>query len=230
MRAIADGQILDDPGLLGSSGQVLFDPDQLTYYGISLGGIEGAVLWAEGGAPVDRAALHVGGAMWSTMLERSSNWSLFEVPLEVAIPDPADRQILFAYSQLLWDPVDPISWVDPLAERELLLQIAIHDEQVPNFTSDTLARSVGLDVLAPAVAPPQGLLPAEGPLTRAYVQFDPQKAAPPDSNRPAPVTDAHTTPRDWPGQRHQVVDFLTTGAVSHFCGDAPCIPSNPGSP
>ncbi len=230
MLAIADGDVLDDPALMGDDDQVLFDPDQLYYYGISLGGIEGAVLWAEGGAPVERAALHVGGAMWSTMLERSSNWSLFEVPLQTAVPDPSNRQMLFAFSQLLWDPVDPISWVTPLAERDLLLQVSVHDEQVPNFVSEALARSVDLPLLAPAVDRPQGLVAAEGPQPRAYVQFDPGKAAPPDSNRPAPVTDAHTTPRDWPGQRHQVARFLQTGEVEHFCGTAPCTSSNPGDP
>jgi len=229
MAGVAEGQLLDEPGLHGASGQVLFDPDQLVYYGISLGGIEGAVLWAEGGAPVDHAALHVGGAMWSTMLERSSNWTLFEVPLQGAVTDPAERQVLFSFSQLLWDPVDPISWVDPLSERDFLLQIAIHDEQVPNFASDSLARSSGLQLLSPEHHVPLGLDTAAGPLQRAYVQFDPEKAAPPPENRPAPVTDAHTTPRDWPGQRQQVVHFLQTGEVQHVCGAEPCTSSNPGT-
>ncbi len=230
MNGVAAGQLLDHPDLRGAQGQVLFDPDRLYYYGISLGGIEGAVLWAEGGAPVERAALHVGGAMWSTMLERSSNWTLFDVPLQSTVPDPADRQLLFAFSQLLWDPVDPMTWSDPLRERDLLLQISIHDEQVPNFASDALARTVGLPVLAPEVGDPMGLAPSAGPLDRGYTQFDPDKPALPDSNRPAPTTEAHTTPRDWPGQRHQVVHFLTTGEVAHFCGDAPCTSSNVGIP
>ena len=226
------GHLLDHPGLAGRDGQVLFDPDRRYYYGISLGGIEGAVLWATD-APVDAAALHVGGAMWSTMLERSSNWPLFEGILVRVVDDPADRQLLYSLSQLYWDPVDPMSYTADLQRperRPALLQIAIGDEQVPNFTSDALARSVGLPLLAPEVGVPEGLSSAAGPLTRAYVQFDPGTDLPPATNRPAPVTDAHTTPRTWPGARHQVVRFLRDGVIEHFCGDAPCTASNPGTP
>lgn len=230
MLGIAQGDILDDPDLLGASGQVLFDPDQLYYYGISLGGIEGAVLWAEGGAPVDGAVLHVGGAMWSTMLERSSNWPLFEGALVNVVTDPADRQLLYSYSQLHWDAVDPISWVDALATKPFLLQESIGDEQVPNFATEVLARSTGLPLLEPSATQPVGLPLATGPLGRGLVQFDPEKALPPRTNRPAPETDAHTTPRDWAGQRQQVVTFLLEGEVRHYCGDAPCTPDNPGEP
>jgi hypothetical protein len=98
------------------------------------------------------------------------------------------------------------------------------------MTTEALARSVGLPLLAPAATAPYGLPPVDGPLPRALTQFDPGKALPPETNRPAPTTDAHTTPRLWAGQRHQTVEFLLTGQVVHPCGDAPCTETNPGVP
>jgi len=227
-EAVRQGAIIDHADLVGASGQVLADPDQVVYYGISLGGIAGSVMWAND-PPIDAVAFHVGGAMWSTMLERSSNFPLFEAALVRTVPEPADRQFLYSFSQLFWDPVDPITWVPELAERDLLLSIAVHDEQVPNMTSEALARSIELPLLQPAVSVPSGLTEAQAPLQRAFVQLDPGMPPPPDENRPAPVTDAHTTPRLWEGHEEQVVHYLNAGVVEHFCGDTPCTSDNPGA-
>ena len=227
-EAVKQGFIVDHPDLVGESGQSLADPSRVYYHGISLGGIAGAVMWAND-PPFERAAFHVGGAMWSTMLERSSNFPLFEAALVRAVPEPDDRQILYSFSQLFWDPVDPISWVPELSQRDFLLSIAIGDEQVPNMTSDAFARSTGLPLLAPEVSAPREIVVEGGPLSRGYVQLDPLKPLPPTENRPAPVTDAHTTPRLWEGHREQVVRFLLDGEVVHTCGSAPCSDDNQGS-
>ncbi len=107
-QLVLDGDLLDDPLFEGRDGQSLPARGSLQYYGISLGGIEGAVLSGTG-APIDRAVLHVGGSTWSTMLERSSNWEVFESLLVPTVPDAADRQLLYAVSQILWDSADPLS-------------------------------------------------------------------------------------------------------------------------
>ena len=208
------------------------DPSRIFYYGISLGGIEGAVLLAQD-PPLDGAVLHVGGSMWSTMLERSSNWTVFEFILIDHIEDPGDRQVLYAASQLWWDPVDPLSWSEELSAKKLLLQEAIGDEQVANLTTEALARSIGLEVLEPVVRVPFGVAPV-GPLppgSRALSQFDPEAPAPPNGNRPAGVTRAHSDPRLWKGTRQQVIDYLRPGSeeqVVHHCGASPCAASNTG--
>ncbi len=229
----ASGALFDDPVFVGTNGQSLPDSDHVRYYGISLGAIEGAVMWAHD-PPMDAAAFHVGGSMWSTMLERSSNWTAFELLLPSVVPEPADRQILYAVSQLWWDPVDPISWVDALRTRPFLMQQALGDEQVANLTTDALARSVGIPLLAPPVQQVDGLTTQSAPMapgSSALVQFDPQLAYPPDENRPAPVTGAHDGPRTWSGARQQVVDYLRVGeegTVTHHCGAGPCTATNPG--
>lgn len=231
-EALRDGDLLDEPVFEGVSGQSLPRRDRLGYFGISLGGIQGA-LFVGLGAPVDAAVLHVPGAMWSTMLERSSNFSLLETPLVRRVPDAAERQQLYAWTQLHWDRADPLlaaaTW--PADAPPVLLQEALHDEQVPNLTTRALARTLGLPAVGPMTDPPFGLDSAAAPTpagTSAFVQHDPQTAPPPDANRPAPVTEAHDLPRDFPGVQAQVLRFLQDAVVVHPCGDAPCTPRNAG--
>lgn len=229
----SSGGLFEDPVFLGASGQSLPDPSHVSYYGISLGAIEGAVLLAQD-PPLDAAAFHVGGASWSTMLERSSNWAAFELFIRAAVESAADRQVLYSLSQLWWDPVDPMSYTTQLTGRSFLLQESIGDDQVPNLTTEMFARTVGLPVLNPVGEVPFGLSAVDGPLppgSQALVRFDPEITPPPLDNRPAPVTGAHGEPRTWPGARLQVRDHLTQGLegqIIHHCGDAPCSAENQG--
>jgi hypothetical protein len=231
MELVADGALLEDPALLGASGQVLGDPSRIYYYGISLGAIQGMVMLAQD-PPIESAVTHVGGGVWSTMLERSSNWPIFESPLTSAVPDPGDRQALYAFSQLFWDAADPIAWTTELASTPFLLQESIGDEQVPNLSTEVVARSVGLPLLQPSVNAPFGVDPVTGPLppdSRALVQFDPELPIPPDGNRPPEESGAHGAPRLWPGTEHQTLDYLLQDRiVVHHCGDDPCSASNQG--
>jgi hypothetical protein len=220
-----EGGLLEDPALLGVA-----DPTQVFYVGVSLGSIEGAVVQAID--PSFRAAvLHVGGSTWSTMLERSSNWPVFEDLLVAGVPSPRDRQLGYALSQLYWDPVDPAGYVAELRQRSVLWQEAIGDDQVPNLTTETLMRGVGAPLLEPAVSVPVGIASSATPIAPAWSQLDPELGIPPDVNRPAPKTGAHGEPREWEGTKEQVLRFLDPedpGVIEHFCGEAPCSASNPG--
>ncbi|MBA2321736.1 MAG: hypothetical protein H0V89_11335 [Deltaproteobacteria bacterium] len=231
LELVRAGDFVQDDVFRGVSGQLLADPTRVVYYGISLGAIQGAVLLAQD-PPIDAAVLHVGGGVWSTMLERSSNWPLFELALKNVVPDPYDRQQLYAFSQLLWDPADPIAWTPELSGATFLLQESIGDEQVPNLTTEIVARSIGLPLLQPSVTRPFGVETVEAPLpadSRALVQFDPEVPLPEDTNRPASFSGAHAAPRLWPGTRHQILAYLLEDrVVIHPCGAAPCAASNPG--
>ncbi|TNE87390.1 MAG: hypothetical protein EP330_18150 [Deltaproteobacteria bacterium] len=228
LSLVRDGDLLDDPFFLG-----LADPDTVVYYGISLGGIEGQVFMAQH-PPVEAAVLHVPGGVWSTMLERSTQWPIFELVMDEAVPSPHDRQLLYAFSQLFWDPVDPVSWTEEFGSELVLLQESIGDEQVPNMTTELLARSAGLPILEPYVRLPYDLettgdLPSGG---AALVQFDTLYAEPLDVNRPPALTGAHQDARLFPGASAQTVEFLTPGQfgkVTHFCGANPCTTDNDGS-
>ncbi len=229
---VADGHLASDPVLRGPDGRSLASAATPAYYGISLGAIQGAVAVGTG-LPVDAAVLHVGGSMWSTMLERSSNFLVFDGVVRNVVPDPASRAELLAWTQLHWDLVDPLSGELASVDAPILLQEALGDEQVPNLTTRVLARSAGWPAVGPMVDAPWGLEriePAPSPMS-AFVQFDPELPLPDETNRPAEVTGAHATPRGWPGHRAQTVTFLrpaTRGVVVHPCGDAPCSASNPG--
>ncbi len=237
-RALAtlalDGALYDHPVFEGESGQSLPQRGRLVYYGISLGGIEGAV-FVSGGAPVSAAVLHVGGGTWSTMLERSSNWPIFEGLLVEVVEDPWDRQVLFALSQMWWDPADPMASAGLLtAGPPVLLQESLGDEQVPNLTTRALARAAGLPQQAPSVETVWGLesiLAPTRPGQSAYMQYDPERPLPPDTNQPAPVTEAHTIPRVWAEHRATVGAFValyTEGSLISACDEEPCSASNSG--
>jgi hypothetical protein len=225
---VADGELLSDPLFEGRA-----DATKLRYFGISLGGIEGATTLANADPSLLRyGVFHVGGSTWSTMLERSKNWSSFEGLVEAGIDSPADRQTLYALSQLFWDPVDPAVYAERLAGRDVLWQIALGDDQVPNLTSWTLARGAQASLLAPVAVPVAGLAEQAAPMRGpAVAQFDPETVDHEGVNRPSPETNAHDLPRLWPGMQAQVRRFLDgddPGIVIHACGAAPCAASNPG--
>jgi hypothetical protein len=227
-RLIVEGNVLDDPALHGL-------PDkngELRYYGISLGGIAGAVTLANN-SRIGHGVFNVGGGAWSTMLERSSQWIPFDWIMVEMVPSNRDRQLMYALSQLFWDPVDPMNHVEALRGRSVVWQEAIGDEQVPNMTTRMLARAVGATHLEPVVESVVGLATGAGPIELpGYVQFDPEVERPVQANQPGVPSGAHGAPRTWPGTRQQIVlfnDWEAPGVLLHFCGDAPCSESNPGA-
>ncbi len=220
----AAGALFDDPLFEG-----LADRTNIVYYGISLGGIEGSVMFANQ-STIERAVFHVGGSAWATMLERSAQWPPFDIVVTREFPDPWDRQVLYAATQVLWDPVDPAAHADRLAGRGVVWQESMGDEQVPNLTTELLVRSVGATLATPSFTTPYGLvaaaLPTAGP---TMVQYDPEVGYPEAVNRPGGSSGAHSIPRSWPGCIQQSAHFLATGEVENFCGEAACSASNPGN-
>ncbi len=228
IHLVADGGLLDDPAIGAGA-----DTSRIYYYGISLGAIEGSVTLALQDT-VEYAVMHVGGAAWSTMLERSSNWPAFEARVAMTLPSAWDRQLLYAASQLYWDAVDPASYVEDLQGRSFVWQEAIGDNQVPNITTELLMRGVGAPLATPEVQLPALIdtvtLPSQGPV---WVQFDPELGAPDPVNRPASNTGAHDLPRMWEGTKAQTAGFFESGAegwVTHYCGAGPCTASATGAP
>jgi len=227
VELITAGDLLDDPVFQGAQGQALADVDSVTYWGISMGGILGGVLMSHS-PEVEAGVLHVGGGGWSTLLERSRNWTNFEFMVLDAVPRPEDRQVFYALSQLFWDAVDPLSYAGELQDRNILLQEAFGDDAVNNMTTRILARSLALPLLTPSVDEVYGLEPVPADLpagSRAMVQFDPERGAPPNKNRPASFSGAHDVTVGWDVTRWQAGDFLdpsSMGSVVHYCGDSPC--------
>lgn len=230
IQLLTEGGLADDPMFQGASGQKLLDTSNITWWGMSMGSILGGVVLANN-EHVDRAVFHIGGSSWSTLLERSSNWTIFEVAMVDRIADPTDRQVLYSASQLWWDPVDPIAWTPELRERSFVQQMNLEDESVQNIGTMMLARSLELPVLSPAEAPP-GLLTVASPVSvgnRALAIFDPGRRDQIDHNRPGLANGAHASTFEWPGVVEQSRTFLKTGEIVHYCGANPCTSSNRGN-
>ena len=230
VRLVLEGGLLDDPVMLGASGQRLANPDSVNFWGLSMGGTLGGVLMAQD-LPVEAGVLTVGGGGWSTLLERSSNWTQFESLILSSMPQPEDRQLIYALGQLFWDEVDPMTYGPELQSSSILLQESIGDDAVANLATRNLARTLGLPVLSPEVDVPYGLMTEAADLpvgSRALVQFDSERAMPADENRPASYTGAHTATYVWDEHVWQARDFLMPGMegqVNHYCGPDPCTAS-----
>ncbi len=215
VRLVQDGPLLDHAIFAGKA-----DKNTVRYYGISLGGIEGATLMALTPS-LPHAVLHVGGGAWSTMLERSQNWSLFEELLTGSgLDDPRDRQVLYSLSQLFWDPADPASYTDELQDRSVLWQFALGDDQVPNLASYVVARGAGAKLLRPTLDI-VGMEPVDGPSPGPVVTlYDPEEGSSDATNRPAEDTTSHDAPRHWASCTRQTMRFLA--AEDPGVAEAPC--------
>ncbi len=216
-----------EEAFLAWEGGSLVDAERIHYFGISLGWIEGAVCLAKSEV-VEYGVLHVPGSMWATMLERSSNWTDFESFVTDTQPDPALRQVMYALSQLLWDPVDPIHYTEALEAKSALWQVSVGDEQVPNFTAEALGRTRGLELVGEPVTSPWRMVVVDapqGPGASGMTQFDSGYPAPPDVNRPAEDTGAHKAIRHTEPMKVQTAQFFVDGAegtIVHPC-DGPCV-------
>ncbi|MCB9758694.1 MAG: hypothetical protein H6739_02545 [Alphaproteobacteria bacterium] len=223
---VTEGGLLREPLLEG-----LADPDHVYYYGVSAGSMLGATTLAQ--LPeIERGVLHVGGSSWGVSFERSANWADFAPLVEDTIGDPLDRQLLLTNAQLLWDAVEPLSYVEELSGRSILMQLSYGDDELDNFGAEMLARSAGWAILTPSASVPPGVrtvsAPARGPL---LAQFDPQLPMPNDDNQPSERTGAHRVPRHWEPAKLQTIQFLDpdgSGVIEHFCGDVVCDPEHAG--
>jgi hypothetical protein len=215
----------------------LIDADRTWYYGVSLGGIQGASLTAIS-PDIQRAILSVPGCMWTTMLTRSIHWNELRVLFDAAYPDPLLQQLGFAMLQTRFDHSDPGNLAtmihrDPLPgapqDRRVILQEAVGDSQVPNITTHTLARAMGVPFVSPAVKAPPHLPSVRAPYDgSALVQYllpglTPDQF-PPDSNTPPEDENgAHAGILFLDSLQGQIEQFILTGEVHQLC-DGACDP------
>ncbi len=214
--------------LVDADGMSVADPAaDLTFYGISQGHILGSTLFALD--PVmTRGVLHVGGATWGLLFERSSNWDLLSVPFKGAYPDPLLQTLLQQVLQMGLDVIDPIHWA-PLAggpgtaRKQYLLYASKHDPQVTNLATFMQARTMGIPLLAPSVESPYGLtIPTGVPMSALVIVDENPSPRPPDTNAQHAISNqAHEYPRRRTNLIDQMDAFLTDGTITNTCG-GPC--------
>jgi hypothetical protein len=199
------------------------------YYGLSQGAIMGTTVMAYE-PTVTRGVLGVGAANYSLLLERSLDWPTYRTILNGAYPDPLDVTLAINLFQMRWDKVEGAGVANSVLEgtptgvpaKQILLQIAIGDEQVPNVGSYWMARTMGLPVLGPSPITPWGLTVADSPLASGSAMVIMDGGAPmvPTTNIPAVDADMHNLTRTQPATRRQLKEFYATGQIVNECAGA----------
>jgi hypothetical protein len=226
---MAQGLFVDDPDGTGSQpARVLVDPAKVYYYGLSQGGIFGGTVMAYD-PTILRGVLGVGAANYSLMLERSADWQDYRTILSGAYPDPLDIVFAVSLMQMRWDQTDPAGIDNSLLAgtatgvpaKQILLQIALGDEQVPNIASEWAARTMGMPVLTPSAKTPYALPTIATPIATgsALVYYDGGAPVPPVGNIAAMATGQHDLTRNAPAARRQMKTFYETGMIVDQCAD-----------
>ena len=155
-----DGFAADPVFRVGSDVQPAFRPHSLVFNGNSQGGIMGGALTALSNE-FERSVLGVPGMNYSTLLTRSIDYDPFSAVNAVAYPDTFDQIFGQGIIQMLWDRGESNGYAhhitdDPLPgtrTHEVLLLEAFGDHQVTNITTENMARTIGLAVQMPNLAP-----------------------------------------------------------------------------
>jgi hypothetical protein len=228
---IAPDGFVSDPAFQ-LNGEPLIDTQELYYYGNSLGGTESGAYMALSTDTI-RGVLGVGAANFSTLLQRSTDFAQFQFILNHNYPAELDRALVIALMQQLWDRGEPNGYTshllsDPLPgtpAKKVLLQMGLHDAQVPNIGTEIQVRSLGIPALAPAVLSlfevPERRAPFDG---SAWVPYDVSATPEPLTNTP-PAEDngVHEAIRRLDAAQSQIDAFLRPdGMVENFC-NGPCV-------
>lgn len=219
---------------------IVIDGTRSYWEGNSQGGIFGATHLALS-PDHTRAVLGVPGQNYSTLLERSVDFSPFFLIFDAMYGDRRDQLMLLALMQVLWDSIDPVSHYRHLsaephpgnAPSHALLGLAKGDWQVALLTIEIAARSgLGVELMenydperAPALIEPVPY-PHTG---TGVVNWNYGNPWPPAGNEPPDdeIGDPHGWPRKEPDYRRQAIHFLETGEIIDVCGRAPCVRERP---
>ena len=215
----------------GKPSKSLVDPTKVFYYGLSQGAVMGTTVMAYE-PTVTRAVLGAGGANYSTLLERSSDWTLYRTILSGGYADALDITMAVSLFQMRWDKVEGSGVANSVLAgtptgvppKQLLLEISLGDEQVPNLGSYWQARTMGIPILGPTPTTPWGLAVQPSPLASgsALVIMDGGAPPPPVTNLPAPNVGMHNLTRTQPATRRQIKAFFETGQIINEC-TGPCV-------
>lgn len=232
LQAIADDPVMMFPNADGVATPVL-DPNDVVWYGISQGGIQGSVVVA-GSDVIDRGILGVAGNPYPLLLFRSHDFDDFFKIFKEKFTDHRDITLILGLIETLWEPAEGSGWAPEIGanpDKHVLIQNAIGDAQVTTLGGHWLARAVGATTIAPQTRPIFGIEEAAGGGTgSALVEWTYTDVGPePIVNLPPALeTDTHECPRRQADGQAQAVDFLLTGVVNQTC-DGPCTATRAGT-
>ena len=230
------GDLSRDPAVKVAQND-LVDPGRVYYYGVSLGGIQGSSFVAISNR-ITRGVLAVPGSVWLNLIPRSVVWKPIKFVLDLRYPDPLLQQIGIAFIQTRFDLSDPVNLTrlmfrepppDSPRDRAVVLQESIGDCQVPNLTTEMLARALGVRQMGPGNSEVFGLERVGSPSRESVlVQYDLLTEATyrPSLENVLPEKDngVHTDVCYLPQVLQQVGHFLQTGEITQYCEGA-CNPN-----
>lgn len=215
-----------------TNGDPLVDTSKVYYYGISQGGIMGTTVCAIDPV-IEKCVVQVGAINYSMMLERSHDWPRYRTTLIGAYPDPLDTSLIINLMQWDWDRSEPTSVADIILgqgfpgapKKQIFMQIAIGDDEVPNIASEYQARTMGIPVLTPSPYVPQGLQSSADAVPNGLVIYDFGVGSTiPLTNEPPPDNDVHSNIRNKRATIEMMRKFYAEGLIEQKCtsGTAGC--------
>jgi hypothetical protein len=209
----------------------LVDPTRVYFYGLSQGAILGTPVMAWE-PTVTRAVLGVGAANFSMILERSADWPMYRLILQGSYMDALDDALILGLIQMRYDKTEGSGIVNTVLAgaptgvpaKQILMQMALSDEAVPNIATYWQARSMNIPVLGPTPMTPWGLSVQTTPLASgsALVIMDGGAPPAPTTNVPAPSLNPsmHNLTRTQAATRRQIKEFFSTGMIVNECSGA----------
>lgn len=229
------------PAFQTADGTPLLDQENLTFIGVSQGGILGGAATALS-TEWDRAFLGVPGMNYSLLLDRSIDFDVFAELYDPSYPDRIDRQMGILLSQMLWDRGENSAYAQHLTSdgyassgnKHVMLFAAFGDHQVANVSTDVMARTIGAELRAPGLAPGRSAdvepfwgIPAAPSLPDQggsyYVMWDFGTPTPPVGNVPNRAgEDPHGMGRSQDEVLDMALAFLEDGTLVDTCAGGPC--------
>ena len=250
-RMLALGVFNENPAFQGSDGVGVIDSSvPPVYFGASLGGIMGT-MYAALTPDVQRFNVDVPAINFALLLQRATPFIVFQDLLNLVNPDIIVQAIGLSLIHEIWVRGEPAGYATHVkgellpgvqTPREILMTVALFDQQVTNLGAQLSGSTLGLQVLEGSVMRNlAGMEDATGPLSSGYIvydtgSFDPSipehlPFIPPLVNRQAEPNrcDPHGRRGFIPASVEQLLGFLTEGVIQNFCvDDGVCNASDPG--
>ena len=250
-RMLKQGLFNADPAFQ-VNGQGVIDPEAETvYFGASLGGIMGT-LFAALTPDVRKLNVDVPAINFSLLLQRATPFDPFQTLLFFVNSDPMEQAIGHGLNHELWVRGEPAGYANHVTGRplrplpgsipkQMLVTVALLDQQVSNLGSQLLGRTLRLGTLEGSVMRGLAGMPdLTGPQDSAYVVYDtgsfdvanpahrpfipPLRNVSPQPNR----CDPHPLRGTIPASLDQLLTFLAPGGrIENFCTDGACDASQP---
>jgi hypothetical protein len=221
---IAKGPMATELFVRTAGGASLVDPDRIYWYGISQGGIMGTTVC--GIDPViKRCVIQVNAINYSMMLERSLDWPTYRTTLIGAYDDPLVVALMLNLMQQEWDRTEPVVVADVITgtgfpntpAKQVLMQVAIADDEVPNVASEYAMRTMNIPVITPSPHIPFGVEQAASASSGAVWYDYGLGGTIPLTNTPPPPNDVHSQIRNKKATTDMMKKFYAEGVITNAC-------------